>query len=101
MAYDRIVLYIYGEDARLNFPNKRMDYLKEDLIVFMEWFLNDKTAQGRPTKLFYIYNDLIPEVKINAKKEIVLYNIKNCDVVDLTFMYNGKINPDFLLKYQE
>lgn len=101
MAYDRIVLYIYGEDAKLNFPNKKNNYLEEDLILFMEWFLNDKSTQGRPAKLFYIYNDLIAEAKINAKKEIISQNIKSYDVVDLTFMYNGKINPDFLLKYAE
>jgi len=99
MAYDRIVLYVYGEDAKLNFSDQRENYLKEDLVVFMEWFLNDRTIQGRPAKLCYVYNDLISEAKITAKNEILKYNIRNADVVDLLFLYNGKINPDFLLKY--
>lgn len=100
-AYDRIVLYVYGSDAKLNFPDKRNDYLAEDLVLYVEWFLNDKSIQGRPARRLYLYHDLINESKIEAKNQILLYDIKNINVVDLQFLYNGKINPDFLLKYQE
>lgn len=100
-AYDKVVLYLYGNDAKLNFPDKREEYLQDDLVLYMEWFLTDRAAKGRPARKLYSYNDLIPEVKPEAKKQIKLHNITNVDVVDLQFLYNGKINPDFLLKYSE
>lgn len=37
-AYDKCVLFIYGKRAWINFPEKRKEYLKEDLNGFLESF---------------------------------------------------------------
>lgn len=100
-SYDKIVLYLYGEDAKLNFDKKRQLFLKEDLCFFIEWFLNDKQVQGRPAKKIYFYQELMDDAKINAKNEIKKHKIKNTVVPDLNFLYNGKINPNLLLKHGE
>lgn len=100
-AYDKLVLYLYGANAKLNFPDKREEYLKEDLLLFVDWFLYTTQKQGRPAKKLYIYDELLEESKINAKMNIKNYNILNIDVPDLKYLYDGTINPDFLLHYNE
>ena len=41
-SYDKLVLFIYGKDARLNFPNKRESYLNENLEEFFNKSKNKK-----------------------------------------------------------
>lgn len=100
-AYDKLALYLYGENAVLNFPNKKDNYLKEDLLLFVDWFLNHPQKQGKPAKQFYYYEELLEESKLNAKMNIQKHNILNIKVPDLKYLYDGTINPDFLLKYNE
>lgn len=99
-SYDKIVLYLYGINAKLNFPEKRDNYLKEDLLLFVDWFLNHPQKQGKPAKQLYYYEELLEESKINAKMNIKIYNILNIEVPDLKYLYDGTINPNFLLKYE-
>lgn len=98
-AYDKLALYLYGAEATLNFPENKKEYLKEDLLLFMDWFLNYPQKQGRPAKQLYCYEELLKESQINAKINIRKYNILNTEVPDLKYLYDGTINPDFLLKF--
>lgn len=41
-AYDKIVLFNYGENAILNFPEKKNAYLSEDLEFFYRFFIFNK-----------------------------------------------------------
>ena len=38
-AYDKMVLFLYGVNARINFEEKRQEYLKEDLQDFYNLFI--------------------------------------------------------------
>lgn len=38
-SYDKMVLFLYGETARINFEEKREQYLKEDLQNFYNFFV--------------------------------------------------------------
>lgn len=45
-AWDKMALYLHGEDIQLHFEDKRNDYLKEDLqIYFNSFILNQKSKQ--------------------------------------------------------
>lgn len=100
-SYDKLVLYLYGINAKLNFPNKKEEYLKDDLLLFVDWFLNCPQKQGKPSKQLYYFQELLKESQVNAKINIKKYNILNINVPDLKYKYDGSINPDFLLKYSE
>ncbi len=39
IAYDKMVLYLFGKDAKLNFPNQRSKYLMENLQLFYNFFI--------------------------------------------------------------
>ncbi len=41
-AYDKVALAIYGDDAVLNHPELKEEYLQEDLKTFYKWFTKDK-----------------------------------------------------------
>jgi len=43
-AYDKLVLYIFGPNAKINFPEKREEYLKLDLKSFYTDFLAKKKS---------------------------------------------------------
>lgn len=46
MAYDRVAILIYGEGAKLNFPDLKGDYLEENLDAFLLNFVT-KTYQSQ------------------------------------------------------
>lgn len=97
-SYDRLALYLYGNDAKLNFEDERSNYLKEDLEIFIEQF-NKKQKLGRKGKKLYSYHELLEESKVNAKNNIDEIDIKHSDILELKFLYDGSINPEFLLKH--
>jgi group I intron endonuclease len=45
-AYDKVVLYVYGESANLNFPDKKEHYLSLDLKGFYEFFMSPPPQNG-------------------------------------------------------
>jgi len=97
-SYDRLALYLYGDDATLNFEDERQNYLKEDLELFMEQF-SKRQKTGRKGKKLYSYHELLDESKLNAKRNIDEIDIKPSEVLELKFLYDGSINPEFLLKH--
>lgn len=48
IAYDKLALYLYGEEAKLNFDNK--NYIGVDLEKFVTDFITVKKKLGRPKK---------------------------------------------------
>jgi group I intron endonuclease len=67
-AYDRIVLYLYGETAKLNFPDSKKKYLKEDLKNYADWFLHCPHKLGRRSVRGYSFGTLLQRAKANACK---------------------------------
>lgn len=53
-AYDKCALYLYGENARLNFPKKRKKYLKEDLKKFIKFV---QSRRPKVCKYFGVYKE--------------------------------------------
>jgi group I intron endonuclease len=96
-AYDRLALYFYGEDANLNFPSLRSVYLKEDLHEFFLFVKNFKNKNGRPPKLVYPYDELLPSVKATAKKEMFNFLVKllKSSKVDVKKVSKKLVNPKF------
>lgn len=111
-AYDRINLYYIGEDAKLNFPEKREQYLKEDLEAFYNKFM--LTKQQRITlfrgisfskgKKWFIkfkhekYNFPKSKTEIEAAKiaDKVDFYFNNAQKEDLNFPedYNNLVSED-------
>lgn len=48
-AYDKLALFVYGENARINFPEKREYYLSLDLQAFYDFY----TRPSKPRKSKY------------------------------------------------
>jgi group I intron endonuclease len=42
-AYDKIVIFLYGPKAKINFIDNLKDYLREDLLSFYNWFIDRHT----------------------------------------------------------
>lgn len=99
-AYDKMALYVYGETATINFPNKRQEYLDSDLENYADYFINAKQKQGRKPKSTYNFEDLISESKEKAIEEM-----RKCVTILTEKDARWLVNPQFLydgtLKYGE
>jgi group I intron endonuclease len=49
-AYDKISIKVLGDSAVLNFPEKKEDYLKEDLDAFYDFFMTRDRPKNSPYK---------------------------------------------------
>lgn len=63
-AYDKMVLKIYGPEAKLNFPDKREFYLSLDLQKFYDFFLSNENFKNKKT----IYKWISPCIKAGKLK---------------------------------
>ena len=99
-AYDKLALYLYGTDAKLNFPDKKDLYLAEDLELFADWVQNGVRKQGRRPKKLHPFDQLLPEAQAKALKQLEQHKDKLTmkDIVTMGFLYDGSINPLFCLK---
>jgi group I intron endonuclease len=101
-AYDRMALYLYGEDAKLNFEVKRSSYLLENLEEFADFFATPTKSGVRPTK-YYRYSELLEENKIIAKSNVMDFiNIRTKEqlVENIELFLNPTFNRDgTLIKY--
>jgi len=110
-AYDRMALYIYGAEAKINFEERRSKYLSEDLEAFASLYASP-SRKGRRSKNGYHFNKLPNETKRDAIKSVqtLLENAGAEDahklaliLTDPIYFYNGDLieNSDFLLKWGE
>jgi len=108
-AYDKMALYLYGPDAKINFNTMRSAYLSEDLEAFAVLFATP-ARMGRRSKHGYHFDRLPEETKPIAIKNVQIllekHGTQNAHTLarlltDPVYSYGGDIveNPDFLLKW--
>jgi hypothetical protein len=72
---DKIALFLYGDNARLNFPEKISEYKNSDLQKTFDWFIYTRPVSSDFLGVFYNKNDkkFSSRVKEIGKGETRLY----------------------------
>lgn len=74
-AYDKVVLYLYGLSARINFPSKLMDYREIDLKKFYNEFCKKQIKTSK-----YVGISYAPYIKDNKWRAVVYENKKQINI---------------------
>lgn len=93
-AYDKMALYLYGKDCRLNFPEKKDEYLKEDLSLFYNNF-NERVYTSKYSgvslhKNIWRVNKSINGIYMNLK--VLKNEIEAAELYDKVSLY---LDPNF------
>lgn len=70
-AYDKIVLYLYGEDAQLNYPEKKDEYLKLNLLSNYLNHINNHFYTNRKYGTTFIKSVLKWQARILYNRKII------------------------------
>jgi len=98
MNYDRVALYLFGIDARINFEELRDDYIKEDLKTFFDDFSKKRPKNSAFMFLKKYKNDRWGVNKIKKVKDKLMFSIFDTEeeaakMIDCIIIYYGLSYP--------